>query len=85
MNSENSFNKLTHTYTPEVRRNVQSTAAVLKEMFKCIEKCNKEELNHLLEGNELAEKSINITLNKAFGAYKSTNKDSKDIIGILLK
>ncbi len=85
MTTESSFNKLTPSISSEVRRNVQGSAAVLKEIFRCISECNLVDLSHLLEGNELAEKSLNITLNKAFGAYKPSNQSTKDIIGILLK
>lgn len=86
MTTENSFSKLTHTPCPEIKlKNIHGKVDILKELFKCVSENNVSELANLLEGHELAEQSMNITLSKAFAAYHLMNKEIKDIIGILLK
>jgi hypothetical protein len=85
MTTENSFSKLTHT-GPEIKlKNIHGKVDILKELFKCVSENNVGELARLLEGHELAEQSMNITLTKAFAVYSSTNKEIKDIIAIILK
>ena len=86
MTTENSFSKLTHTHSGEVKlKHLHGVADILKEIFRFILEGNVKEITNLLVNNELAEKSLNITLSKAFGAYNPSNKDSKDIIAVLLK
>ena len=88
MTTENSFSKLTHALSADVNlKQVHGVADILKEIFRYIAEGNLAGITNLLEKNNngLAEKSLNITLSKAFSAYKSTNRESKDIIGILLK
>jgi hypothetical protein len=85
MTTENSFSKLTHT-GPELKLKViHGKVDILKELFRCVNENNVAELIRLLEGHELAEQSMNITLTKAIAAYSSTCREIKDIIGILLK
>lgn len=86
MTTENSFGKLTHPQSSEVKlTTLHSNVGVLQEIFKCISERNLEELNHLLDRSELSKQSLNITLGKAFGAYRSGSKESKDIIDAILK
>jgi hypothetical protein len=87
MTTENSFNKITHTNSSDVTyKNSQCSPSILKEVFDCINEGNYKGLINLLEQNdELAGKSLNIYLCKAFHLYHSNNKGSKEIIIILLK
>ena len=86
MTTENSFSKLTHVGGSEIKlKNIHGKVDILKEVFKCLNENNVEELARLLESHELADQSMNITLNKAFAAYSINNKEIKDIIDILLR
>ncbi len=86
MTTENSFSKLTHPANIEVKlKNVHGKADILKELFKCVSESNLTELTRLLDSNEMADKSMNITLSRAFTVYSSSNKDTKEIIRVLLE
>jgi hypothetical protein len=84
---ENTMNNNTHqSHLNEVKITKSSHVPLkLQEIFKCIDRCDLGELNKLLEGSELTEKSINNILGKAFSSYKPTNETSKDIIASILR
>lgn len=67
-------------------KSIQSVADKLKEVFKCLVDGDLNELKSLLsDGNALTQKSLNISLERACGYYKSDNNTSKEIIAVLLK
>lgn len=83
MTTENSHKQQTHSSTESKLKH--GVAGMLKEIFKSIQENNLNDLTRLLENSDLADKSLNITLSKAFEAYKSNSKESKDIINVLLQ
>ena len=85
MTTENSFSNSKLTHSQSSLKTTHGKADTLKELFKCVSESNLAELTRLLEANEMAEKSMNIILGKAFSYYSSSNKDSKDVIRVLLE
>jgi hypothetical protein len=83
MTTENSFSNLTHSGNSLKQQH--GKADILKELFKCVSDGNYLELTRLLEVNEMADKSMNISLGRAFAQYSPNNKDSKETIRVLLE
>jgi hypothetical protein len=83
MTTENSLSKL--TIPASSLKQQHGKVDILKELFKCVNDGNYHELSRLLDENELADKSINISLGRAFGHYSPKNKESKEAIRVLLE
>jgi hypothetical protein len=88
MTTENSFSKLAHntqSLDVKLKNPPNNKVDILKELFKSVSEYNINEVKHILSTNDIADKSLNVTLGRAFSAYDQTNKDAKEIVKILIE
>jgi hypothetical protein len=79
---DNTLNSLTHSSSDS---RTQNPADILKILFQCVENCDVDKLNQILNGGGLKGKSLDTLLYKAFGVYGRNNHQGLEVINSLLR